>query len=142
MRKDSLNTEYNGMNTRRKGKNFLVDQHEYEYSQQHKEGVDQSFILCRNGAVDGMDRLGGGILVAHDLWATNEGICIDTEHRNLCGVPVNALRIAGSHLITLHIQDNHGEQDEHLLPDLGQINSPGVSQVLKDIDYQGVFMYE
>ena len=89
-----------------------------------------------------MDRLGGGILVAHDLWATNEGICIDTEHRNLCGAPVDALRIAGSHLIALQIQDNHGEQDEHLLPDLGQIDWTGVSQALKDIDYRGVFMYE
>ena len=49
MRKDRLNTEYNRMNTRRKGKTFLVDQHEYEYSQQHKEGVEQSFILCRYG---------------------------------------------------------------------------------------------
>ena len=151
-------------------------------------------------AVDGMERLGGGILVTHDIRvpepgedahdhkrvafvenmgivaayaeprgvrmalentgsgytrdperlvalmddirATNVGICIDTGHRNLCGDPVDALRIAGSHLITLHIQDNHGEQDEHLLPDLGQIDWTGVSQALKDIDYQGVFMYE
>ena len=75
-------------------------------------------------------------------WNHRQGICIDTGHRNLCGDPVDALRIAGSHLITLHIQDNHGEQDEHLLPDLGQIDWTGVSQALKDIDYQGVFMYE
>ena len=82
------------------------------------------------------------VALMDDIRATNVGICIDTGHRNLCGDPVDALRIAGSHLITLHIQDNHGEQDEHLLPDLGQIDWTGVSQALKDIDYRGVFMYE
>ena len=48
----------------------------------------------------------------------------------------------GKHLITLHIHDNHGERDEHLLPGLGEIRWPEVLDALRDVDYPGVFMYE
>ena len=52
------------------------------------------------------------------------------------------MRIAGHHLITLHLHDNHGEQDEHLLPGRGNIDWDGVVKALDDVAYPGVFMYE
>ncbi|MEE2657372.1 MAG: sugar phosphate isomerase/epimerase family protein [Candidatus Latescibacterota bacterium] len=79
-----------------------------------------------------MDQLGG----------SNVGVVIDTGHQNLAGDPVAALRTAGPHLMTLHIHDNHGEQDEHLLPGLGNIAWPSIVQMLRNVGYQGVFMYE
>lgn len=70
------------------------------------------------------------------------GMCIDTGHRNLNGDPVEALRIAGEKLFTVHIHDNHGQHDDHLLPTRGNINWSSILQALDDIGYPGVFMYE
>lgn len=72
----------------------------------------------------------------------NVGICIDVGHRNIVGDPVEALRISGKYLLTLHLHDNHGEQDEHLAPGRGTIDWDGVVAALDEIDYQGVFMHE
>ena len=77
-----------------------------------------------------------------DLGAPNVGVVIDTGHRNIVGDPVEALRVIGEHLITLHLHDNHGEQDEHLLPGLGTVDWNGVVGALSEIEYPGVFMYE
>ena len=82
------------------------------------------------------------VALTEDLGAPNVGVVIDTGHRNLVGEPAEALRTVGKHLITLHIHDNHGERDEHLLPGLGEIRWPEVLDALRDVDYQGVFMYE
>jgi sugar phosphate isomerase/epimerase len=70
------------------------------------------------------------------------GVVIDTGHRNMSGDPAAALRTAGQHLITLHLHDNHGERDEHLLCGRGAIDWVDVMQALRDIDYDGSFMYE
>lgn len=82
------------------------------------------------------------VALMEDLDAPNVGICIDTGHRNLVGDPVAALLTAGRHLITLHIHDNSGERDEHLLPGGGHIAWQGVLQALGEIGYGGVFVYE
>ncbi len=77
-----------------------------------------------------------------DLGAPNVGVVIDTGHRNIVGDPVEALRTIGEHLITLHLHDNHGEQDEHLLPGRGNVDWKGIVSALDEIEYPGVFMYE
>lgn len=82
------------------------------------------------------------VALMEDLDASNVGICIDTGHRNLVGDPVAALLTTSRYLITLHIHDNSGERDEHLLPGGGNIAWPGVLQTLDEIKYGGVFMYE
>ena len=76
------------------------------------------------------------------LGAPNVGVVIDVGHRNLAGDPAAALRAIGEHLITLHLHDNHGELDEHLLPGRGNIAWQEVNRALGDIGYDGVFMYE
>jgi sugar phosphate isomerase/epimerase len=77
-----------------------------------------------------------------DLGAPNVGVIIDTGHRNLVGDPVEMLRAAGRYLMALHIHDNHGERDEHLLPGRGNIAWQEVMQALRETNYSGVFMYE
>ena len=77
-----------------------------------------------------------------DLGAPNVGVVIDTGHQNIVDDPVEALRTIGEHLITLHLHDNHGEQDEHLLPGRGTVDWDGVVGALDEIEYPGVFMYE
>ena len=70
------------------------------------------------------------------------GVCLDTGHRHLGGDNPAAIRTLGSKLITLHIHDNHGQRDEHIMPLDGTINWPPVVAALRAIDYPGVFMYE
>jgi sugar phosphate isomerase/epimerase len=83
------------------------------------------------------------VTLMEDLDAPNVGVVIDTGHRNMSGGdPPTTLRAIGKHLITLHLHDNHGEEDEHLLPGRGNINWDQVSAALGDINYNGVFMYE
>lgn len=77
-----------------------------------------------------------------DLGAANVGVVIDTGHRNLSGDPAAALLLVQEHLITLHLHDNHGERDEHLLPGRGDIAWEEVMEALRDGGYPGVLMYE
>lgn len=78
----------------------------------------------------------------------NLGICLDTGHCNItsniynyCGV-VECLPEIKDYLYHLHIHDNSGMEDEHLLPFKGNINWQEFTSVLKEIEYKGVFMME
>ncbi len=82
------------------------------------------------------------LALVEDVDAENLGICIDTGHRNLHGDPAHALRVVGQKLFTVHIHDNHGERDDHLLPTRGNIAWPAVLQTLAEVEYTGIFMYE
>lgn len=108
---------------------------------QYAEPKDVRFALenTSRGYTRDPDRLVG---LMDRLGAANVGVVIDVGHRNLVGDPVAALRTVGPHLITLHIHDNRGEQDEHRLPGLGNIAWRDVVQALQDKQYDGVFMYE
>ena len=77
-----------------------------------------------------------------DLGAANVGVVIDTGHRNLSGDPAATLHLVREHLITLHLHDNHGERDEHLLPGRGDIAWDAVMSTLDADGYPGVLMYE
>jgi sugar phosphate isomerase/epimerase len=70
------------------------------------------------------------------------GICLDTGHRHRHGDVAAAIYQAGRALSTLHIHDNHGQRDEHLLPYDGTIAWPSVVRALRDIGHTGVFLYE
>jgi sugar phosphate isomerase/epimerase len=52
------------------------------------------------------------------------------------------LRLLGSHVRALHIQDNLGDTDSHLLPFLGSMNLDAVMHGLTDIGYNGYFTFE
>lgn len=62
--------------------------------------------------------------------------------RSLRYDPAAALRTAASHLISLHIHDNSGVADEHLLPGRGVIDWRQVLAALREVRYDSVFMYE
>ena len=70
-------------------------------------------------------------------------ICWDFGHGNLVGYDqCEAVRCVGSRLKSVHIADNHGVKDEHLLPFYGSIDWPRVMRTLREINYQGDFTYE
>lgn len=71
------------------------------------------------------------------------GICWDFGHANISGLDqVEALRAVGKRLKATHVNDNHGETDEHLAPYYGNINWNEIMSVLKEIEYEGDFAFE
>jgi len=71
------------------------------------------------------------------------GICVDTGHANLGDLgAVRAIRMAGDHLLTTHLQDNNGKQDDHLPPGLGMIEWGEVFSVLQAVGYSRPLILE
>ena len=67
----------------------------------------------------------------------------DTGHANLQEMPQDeALRIMGSHVHALHVQDNLGDSDTHLQPFIGTMNMDSVMNGLREIGYKGYFTFE
>ncbi|MFC2079357.1 sugar phosphate isomerase/epimerase family protein [Candidatus Bipolaricaulota bacterium] len=85
--------------------------------------------------------------MGEDPEKTNLGICIDVGHAHLSTdagrEPVcNYLERYAGQLIHLHLHDNHGEYDDHLLPGEGTIDWPRVLNVLESIDFCGTAVLE
>lgn len=72
------------------------------------------------------------------------GICLDTGHLNLTdGNPREFILKAGNKLKALHIADNQGETDQHLMPlNGGTVNFFEVVKALREIGYKGIFNLE
>lgn len=67
----------------------------------------------------------------------------DVGHANLQEMPQNEeLKLLGNHVKALHIQDNMGDDDYHLVPFLGSLNLDSVMHGLMDINYNGYFTFE
>lgn len=67
----------------------------------------------------------------------------DIGHGNLLEQPQDeAIRLLGKHVYALHIQDNLGDRDTHLVPFLGTTNMDSVMNGLLDIGYDGYFTFE
>lgn len=67
----------------------------------------------------------------------------DAGHANMQEMSQDAeLRLLGSHVRALHIQDNRGDHDAHLLPFLGTMSMDAVMHGLLDIGYEGYFTFE
>ena len=71
------------------------------------------------------------------------GICWDTGHGNLNKVDqAAAVRQMGKRLACLHVNDNKGQWDDHILPYQGTIHWESFMKALGEIGYQGDFTYE
>ncbi len=72
------------------------------------------------------------------------GICLDTGHLNLGGDSQgDFIRQAGEHLKALHIADNQGKTDQHIMPfGAGNVDWQETIAALREVGYQGLFNYE
>jgi len=72
------------------------------------------------------------------------GICLDTGHLNLCdGKQREFILKAGHRLHALHIADNEGERDQHMMPfGRGNVDFFEVVAALREVDYHGLFNLE
>ena len=68
--------------------------------------------------------------------------CWDTGHANCEGSQYDEIMTLGDELYALHINDNRGHQDEHLIPYFGTLNMDDVMHALIDSGYRGYFTFE
>ena len=74
-------------------------------------------------------------------------ICVDTGHTHEAESfwvpsPEEMIKILGKDISILHLHDNTGHWDDHLLPGLGNINWPAVFDSLDEVGYTGVYNFE
>lgn len=108
---------------------------------------DTDMVIC-------LENLGGKPITqsADDiLWfietlgSEHLGICLDTGHLNLSPNTDQAkfIRTAGKHLKALHLADNDGSGDQHLMPCArGQVDFAEVIRETRKIGYEGIYNYE
>ena len=73
--------------------------------------------------------------------------CVDTGHTHEAESfwvipPEEMIRTLGSRVSLLHLHDNSGHWDDHLLPGMGNIKWQAVFSALEEIGYKGVYNFE
>ena len=75
--------------------------------------------------------------------ALGMGICWDFGHANISGLKQSeALAYVGKRLKVIHINDNGGIEDEHILPFTGNVDWRDAMHGLALADYNGLFNFE
>lgn len=105
-------------------------------------------LALENGAMDLLAAVAGAFPADGSGGAGRQlGICIDTGHanlhRDLFADPAAAfLREFGDRLVHVHVSDNSGAGDEHLVPGTGTIDWRSLAAALKRIAYRGAIVLE
>ena len=69
--------------------------------------------------------------------------CWDVGHGNMQEMSeYDSLMILGDHVRAVHIQDNNGNSDAHMVPFCGTMNMDSIMNGLLDIGYKGYFTFE
>lgn len=78
-----------------------------------------------------------------ELARPNFFMCIDTGHCSCIGDDCGEMiRVCGKHLAALHVHDNKGRYDDHLMPYFGVLNWKSFKSALADIGFTGVLSIE
>ena len=123
---------------------------------EHLEGKD--FTICLENLGNSVSPMENGYYkysvhyrVEELLWYIEQlgsehlGVCLDTGHLNLTKACSQGafIRKAGKHLKALHIADNQGATDQHLMPfGVGNVNFEEVHAALQEIGYDGLYNLE
>lgn len=79
-----------------------------------------------------------GLRMLSQIGSERLGILLDTGHANLNGENlVEAVHSLAGVPLHIHIDDNCGESDAHLIPGEGEIDLRAFARALEDIEYQG-----
>jgi sugar phosphate isomerase/epimerase len=81
-------------------------------------------------------------ILEQDLDGVPAGICLDFGHAHLMGEVADAIEIAAEHIIATHVHDNHGREDEHLVPYRGSIDWDLALVTMQKIGYEGTYLME
>jgi sugar phosphate isomerase/epimerase len=80
--------------------------------------------------------------VEHDLEDVDVGICLDFGRAQLDGDLVDAIETSSEHLIAVHVHDNRGRTNEHLVPFEGNIDWPAAMTTVQKVGYDGPLVFE
>jgi sugar phosphate isomerase/epimerase len=81
-------------------------------------------------------------VIESDIDATGLGICVDVGHARIMGDVVDAIETCSGHIITTHLHDNRGRNDDHLVPGRGVIDWDATTLAFQKVGYDGVWMLE
>lgn len=70
------------------------------------------------------------------------GVCIDTGHVSLGGGWDRFVHVAGRRLVHIHVNDNHGRFDDHLVPGDGAIDWHRIRESLRAAGFGGWLVLE
>jgi sugar phosphate isomerase/epimerase len=69
-------------------------------------------------------------------------ICFDTGHAHMAGGVQSAFRTLQERIAAIHVHDNHGDKDEHLLPFEGKIDWAQTARDFRSADVQFPILFE
>ncbi|GAB4117532.1 MAG: sugar phosphate isomerase/epimerase [Candidatus Caldatribacteriota bacterium] len=78
----------------------------------------------------------------------NLGICLDSGHYHITtstkenSEVIDCFSKLKDYLLHVHLHDNQGKEDEHNLPGEGNIDWSSLMKGLREINYQGIMMFE
>lgn len=110
---------------------------------EHAEG-GPTVVCLENLSEFGIPSVTGLLQVVSQVQSDRVALCLDTGHAHLSGADIPAyITEAGDRLKALHIGDNGGQTDDHLLPyGYGTIEWAPVLQALRTNGYSGPFNLE
>jgi sugar phosphate isomerase/epimerase len=81
-------------------------------------------------------------ILENELDGSRTGICLDFGHAHLMGDVADAVETVAEHIIATHVHDNHGREDEHLVPYRGSIDWDQALVTMQKIGYEGTYLME
>lgn len=108
------------------------------------KGTD--LVICLENLIscDAVNNVNGLMYFIEHFNSENLGICLDTGHLNLRDRDqVAFIKTAGKHIKALHLADNEGEKDQHMMPyGKGNVNFKNVISEMKNVGYEGLYNLE
>lgn len=79
-----------------------------------------------------------GLRMIEEIGSERLGILLDTGHANVNGEGLTAVVVSMKDVpFHIHIDDNNGDSDAHLIPGEGNIDFEPFARALKEVNYQG-----
>lgn len=105
---------------------------------------DKDLCICLENLLFTFGSVDALLSMVNQLDGKHFGICLDTGHLNLTEKDQRHFILkAGKRLRALHIADNEGEKDQHLMPfGKGSVDFTEIVKALREINYQGLFNLE
>lgn len=105
----------------------------------HAVGVRVAVEIIPNGLSGAGDLVE---LIEDDLELPGLGICLDFGHAFMMGDLVEAVEAISGHLLTTHVHDNGGRNDDHLVPFEGAIDWAAALTAMQKVGYDGAYVLE
>ena len=107
---------------------------------------DRAMVICLENLIsaDFVNCVDGLMYFIEKLDRDNLGICLDTGHLNLRDRDqVAFIRKVGKRIKALHLADNEGKRDQHLMPyGCGNVSFVSVIREMKALGYEGLYNLE